>query len=472
MSVPRSFQQNLIDRVWEALQRDLFHFEWNFDDQVYETPDVKVLLTGIHLELNSRLQKPAVDTGGDSVILQSRDLEATLTINSVSIDQWIEREIGGVIGRFRVQARCQGVSLRMLPGKALFEMRLSPVFEGGRVRARVDDISLTWAQDGWSVSALNCTGAAGFDDIIRAEILKQVADSTLVNKYKAAMIEYVQNYVSRQSFDFSHSKSLDNIRPDIHASIRITRFEGQQENALLRGVIRIVFDRSSEKDVSLDLTGKSLGSISQTALRLPEQLVPVIAKRAFPAKSWSKRVSSREIPGFSTLMQSRLAQFFVWRELIRFSKSAEFLFDVTNAKALTLSGADLSYKVTNTLNAKMYAPRDGKYVPFMDFIIPVSSDLDVTLADGKLTAKFSNVEIDLKHRWDPTYIERYHPYRTFARDKILESVRDGIRKGTQFSFELPEIPLSDSVQLKVEKVVPQPGSKDLIFYLQADLEAS
>lgn len=472
MAVPRSFQQSLIDRLWDSLQRDVFHFDWTFDDQTYETPDVTVLLKGIRLNLNSRLQKPAVDTGGDSVILQSRGLEATLSIDSVSIDQWIEREVGGVIGRFRIQARCEGVSLRMLPGKALFEMRLRPVFEGGRVRAKVEDISLNWLKDGWSVNALNCTGAAGFENIIREEILKQVSDSAMVNKYKDAMIEYVQDYVSRQSFDFSGSRSLGDIRPDIHASLRVTNFEGQRENALLRGTIRIVFDKSDEADVDLSLTGKSLGGISQAALRVPEDIVPAISRRAFGAGSWMKRISSKDIPGFSVLTKSRFVEFFVWRELIRYPRSAEFLFDVTNAKPLTLSGQDLKYKVKNTLTSQMYAPRDGKYVPFMDFTIPVSTDLGVTIADGKVTAKFTNVEIDLKYAWDPEYLEKYHPYKTFAKDKILENVRSGIRKGTQFSFTLPEIPVSSDLKLRIQKVLPHPSSRDLIIYLLDELEAS
>lgn len=468
MSVPRTFQQDLIEKVWDGLQKEVFHMDWTFADQTYESGEMKVLLTGLKLDLSSRLQKPAVDSGGDSVVLQSREMEAAFHIGAVSIDQWVERDIGGIIGRFRIQARCENVHLRMQPGKAVFALKLSPVFASGKVSARVDDMELAWAADGWSVNEMSCTGAAGFEDVIRDEILKLTGDSSFMNNYKTAMMAYIQNLVSERSFDFSQPRVLAGLRPDIHASFQVTDFVGQEDGLFLRGRVRVVFDKGSSRDrVFLKLTGQGLSAGSQAGplIRVPEDFVTALATRGFEPGSWLKRMSSKDIPGFSSLMQSRFSQFFVWRELMRYPKSSRFIFDVVSSQKLSITGKDLRYKIKTSLSAQMYAPRGGNHVPFMDFGIPLTSDVGFSIQDGKVTAKFSKADLDLKATWEPSYVEKYRPYRTFSKDTIVKKIKAGI-EGGQMSWLLPEIPLSENLLLKIVKAVPAKDSADLIIYLR------
>ena len=162
MLLPRSFQQDLIEKEWDTLQKQEFKLNWALPDQTFDTPDVKVFMTGLKLDLNTRLQKPNIGGSGETVLLESRGLESNLFIQSVAIDQYIERDIGGVIGRFRVQAKCEGVNLHLKPGKATLTMQLSRVFDGAILRAQVDDANLTWTPDAWEITAMKCSGAEGF----------------------------------------------------------------------------------------------------------------------------------------------------------------------------------------------------------------------------------------------------------------------------------------------------------------------
>lgn len=466
--LPRQFQQNLIDQYWESLQKEEFKFSWNIPDQSYEAPDVNVDLAGLRLDISSRLEKPAIAPGGDTVILQSRELMANFHLNSISIDQYIEREIGGVIGRFRIQAKCEDVNVSLKPGQGVFRMSLTPVFSGSLVSARVNSVDLSWTPDGWSVGELKCTGAQGFDDIIRSEIQKLVGDPSLVEKYKGTLLEYVQNYVQGRSIDIATTRTLTAIRPDIQTTLRITGLVGATVNTILRGTVRVEFSKTEEQDrVFLKLSDLDFAATVSTGavLRLPDEFLPSIAKEAFRAGTFIGRFSSKQLPGFETLMRSRIAQLLVWPELTKFSKSAEFLFDVRTTKDLSLKGKDLKYKVQTKLHAQMYAPKKGRYVRFMDFAIPLRSEVQLSVSDGKMSAKFGKVKLDLIHSWEDCYENKYCPYRRFAREKIGDRIEDSL-EGARPSFALPPIPVTDTLSLRVQRVESSPEKNDLYIYLK------
>jgi hypothetical protein len=250
--------------------------------------------------------------------------------------------------------------------------------------------------------------------------------------------------------------------------MRITDFTGSKENALAQGIYRVEFTKlKSQDDIYLKLSKQSFeGSASAGAMiRVPEEFVLAVVKQAFGASSWSKRTYSRQIPGFSALMRSRFAQFFVWPELIKFPKSTEFLFDIYSPKNIEVSGENLKYQVQASLQAQMHAPKQGKYIPFMDFSIPFSSQVQLSVAKGKVAAKFSGVALSLRESWAPSYVEKYHPTRAFARTKINKRIR-AAAEGAATSYTLPRIPLTDELSLQVQKVQKAAQGTDLVFYLK------
>lgn len=470
MLLPRSFQQDLIEQEWSAIQKEEFKFSWMLPDQTFDTPDVKVLLNGIKLDLRTRLQKPAINPGGETLLLESRGLEANLLIQSVAIDQWIEREVGGVIGRFRIQARCEGVQLHMRPGKALLTMQLSPEFDGPLLRAHVDDANLTWTPDAWEITSLNCTGAQGFDDVVRAEISKRTGDASIVTNEKSTLMQYVRDYVSAHFLDLSTPRNLVVARPDIQVSMRVTNFSGTEKNAVVRGFLRVEFTQLRTGDqINLQLGNGSVGSSSSPVLRVPEEFVLELAKQAYAGNTWVKKMYSNEFSGFQSLMKSRFTQFFVWRELTHYPKSAKFLFEIYSPKNISIAGKNLHYALKAPLFAKMSAPRDGEYVPFMNFSVPMTSDVNMSLTNGTFTAKFSDVKLGLQYAWEPSYVEKYHPAKTFAAEKIRERIQSSVQK-LSVDYKLPSIPVSDNISFVVQKAQTTKAG-DLLLYLQKPVKS-
>ncbi len=469
MILPQAFQQNLIEQEWQALQKNELKMSWHIPDQVYDAPDVKVHLSGLLLDLKTKLKNPGQSQGAESITLESKDLQAELNIQAVTIDQYIEKEVGGVIGRFRIQARCEGIRLHMDTGKGSFAMKLSPSFEGSLVRAHVNDVSLSWTPDAWSLGDMKCTGAQGFDDIIKAEVLKLTGDSSIVDQQKDILRQNVQDYVNKYSIDLAQSRNLTSTRPDIKVSMRIREFAATEKKALVvRGIIRAEFMKFKGSDnIYLKLSKQSSKDDSSTnaRLRIPEEFVLIMAKQAFGANSWLQRVYSSQLPGFSSLMQSRFSQFFIWCELMSFPKSAEFLFDTYSQKNIEVAGENLNYQVRASLRAEMYAPKNGRYIPFMNFRAPFSSQVQLSVKQGNVLAKFSAVSFDLQEQWEPLYIERYHPSQAFARNKINTRLEKAM-EGFATLYSLPRIPLTDKIFLQLEKVQKSTQTTDLVFYLK------
>jgi hypothetical protein len=353
----------------------------------------------------------------------------------------------------------------MIPGKAQLTMQLSPEFDGPLLRAHVDDANLTWAPDAWEIQSLNCTGAEGFDDIVRAEIYKRTGDASIVTSRKAELLQYARDYVSSHFIDLSTPRSLITARPDIEVSMRVTNFMGSEKNAVIRGIVRVEFTQLRTGDtVNLHLGNQAVGSSSNTLVRIPEEFVLAVAKQAYAGNTWVAKVYSDEIPGFQSLMKSRFTQFFVWRELMKYPKTARFLFEVYSPKNISVTGKNLNYEVKAPLFAKMYAPRGGEYVPFMNFSVPLTSDVKLSLKSGTVTANFTDVRIGLQEYWEPSYVEKYSPSRTFAAEKIRSRIESSVQNKS-LDYQLPSIPVSDDISLVVQRAEPT-KSGDLILYLQ------
>jgi len=334
------------------------------------------------------------------------------------------------------------------------------------VRARVGDANLSWTPDAWQITSLNCTGTQGFDDVIREEIGKRTGDASIVTSQKAILMQYVRDYVNSYSLDLSQPRDLVPVRPDILLSFRISNFTTSEKNLVVRGILRVEFTRNRGGDSStLRLSKASLGSSSSIIVRVPEDFVLAVAKQAYAGNSWSKKVYSDEVPGFQALMNSRLLQFIVWHELWSFPKTAKFLFEVYSPEDISITGQNLTYAVKATLFAKMYAPKNRQYVPFMNFTVPMRSQVKLSLENGIIAAKFTDVHLGLRPKWESSYVAEYSPSQTFAAEKIRQRIQDSVQGGT-LRYKLPSIPIFDETSLMVQKVQPNKRG-DLVLYLGA-----
>lgn len=472
--LPKSFQQNLIEQKWKSLASQKFSANWQFPDQVVEAPQsgqmIQVHLDGIQLALTTQLQKPALQNGGSQTLLElaSSDLQAQMTIAKISVNQTVEQTVGGITGRFDLKAECNNVVLNMKAGAGHFAVALKPAVASTQASAQVNDVTLSWQPDAWVAQSFTCTGAEGFADLVSQQIQKISADSaSFVNPRKDIIISYVKDYLGKFSIDLGVQRELISSRSDVKTSIIIDSFdESQSDKMVAKGRLTVDFTRLDSADViSLSLSSKdanyTLGS--SALIRLPGAFAKEVMAKAYAANTWVHRLTSAQLPGFSSLMNSRFSQFFVWPELLNYQKSAKFLFDVYSNKDPKISGSGLQYNVSLNLLTKMQAPNNGNYVPFMNFTIPFASKVSMSVSNSVVKAAFSNTDMTLKYQWDSSYVNKFGPSQRFGASTIQGRILSAI-EGQSTSVTLPAIPLTTGLSLKVNKAATLSNS-DLLLQL-------
>ncbi|WP_413582845.1 hypothetical protein [Bdellovibrio sp. HCB288] len=467
--LPKQFQQNLIEEKWKSLANQEFKANWQFPDQTVEAQNgVQVQLKGISVSLNTELEKPGLGSSETQVILKSKELAAQMTIASISVDQWVEQTVGGITGRFRLVAECPNVVLNMKSGAGSFSVSLNPEINSSKAGGVVQDFSLAWDKEAWSAAAFGCTGAAGFADIVNQQIAQISADSAaFVNPQRTLILSYLNGYVGKYSFDLAKPRQLVSSRSDVNISMIVDSFDdSNSEKALAKGRVIVEFTRAPQaetKKLQLSQEAVNYGTSGQAMIRLPGGFAKELLSRAYAANTWVHQFYSSQVSGLSSVMGSRFMQFFVWPELMDYPKSSKFLFNVYSNQDPVVSGSGLSYQMKVNLLSQMKAPKNGQYVPFMNFVVPFNSGLNLGISNSKASVKFSNTSLDLRYGWDSWYVKYYYPKTRFAASTIESKALSAIA-GKTISFQLPAIPLTDGVSLKINKATSLSNS-DLLLQL-------
>jgi hypothetical protein len=466
--IPSQFQQNLIAQKWKTLVSQQFNMNWQFPDQTVQSSEgIDVQLKGLNFSVNTQLQKPAVDNAKLELDLKSSNLQAVLNIDEISVDQTVDKTVNGITGHFHIQAQCNNVQLTLKKDQGLFEVIMAPAVGSTQIRTVVQDVNVSWNADSWDVGTLNCTGAQGFDDVVRAQVQAIASDSEkFITPQKDLLKQKVQDYLSSWQVDLSTAKQLVTSRSDIQTKFTIEDLKAEGDSgARLTGHVEITFLKSSSNaQTVLTLTAPmAMPSSSTTAqLHLPADFARAVAAQSFSANSWTQRYTSAQIPGFSSLMSSRFIQFFVWPELMEYPKSSTFIFDLYSTKDVKLTGSGMSYSVNAPLSAIMYAPQSNKYVSFMNFSIPLTTKMNISVSNSKATSSFSSSSVGLSASW----AKGYNPsYSRFSSSTIQSKIYSAI-EGQSYSFTLPSIPVADGISLLIDKALKS-SDGSLLFQLKS-----
>ncbi|KYG61332.1 hypothetical protein AZI85_09685 [Bdellovibrio bacteriovorus] len=467
LALPRQFQENLISKKWESLVNQEFQGNWQFPDQEITTQDVPVKIKNISLKVKTHLEKPSLQNQQTVLQLTSKNLEAQLTIGEVSVDHIVERVVGGIIGRFRIQASCKNVVMTMIPGKGSMSMAVAPSVGSTNAAALVQSVDVGWAPGSWSSTGIQCEGVEGFADLLKTEIDKIANDSvSFIQPKKDLIRKYVQDYLQDIKLDFSSPRQLIVSRPDISVLMKVDEYKDQGEaGALIKGHLQIDFLNTKDSEVkNLVLTpGTAPMSSGEAQIILPKDFIKEVLLKAYSANAWLHKITSDKLPGFGSLMSSRFMQFFVWPALRDYSKSTKFLFDVYSNKDMEIQGGGLQYQAKANFYARMQAPRSGQYVPFVNWSVPFNSKINLKVENGKASATLVNPSLGMTPYYDASYVAKYSPNRRILYGTIRDKIISGIW-GQTMTMEIPKIPLMEGVSLKVKKVLA-PNNQDITLQL-------
>jgi hypothetical protein len=285
------------------------------------------------------------------------------------------------------------------------------------------------------------------------------------------ILAVIKNAFLKYKFPLPKDQKWLESRSDIKFSMSIDQYVENSEGLIGKGRLILEFLNSKSNDVKkLSLSGELGQAISSeqqnlnmALIRLPELFIQEVFLKAYEENTWLHRVSSKKISGLNSLMNSRFMQFFNWRELMKYPKSSEFYLDLYSNQNPFIKGQGLQFQVQEDLLTKMYAPRAGAYIPFMNFETPLSMNINIAAQQGFLLVHFKKPIMKFKYSWDINYLKKYRPSTYFNSEVMKESIVNSL-SSTNYKFRLPTIPLMEGTFLKVHKI-EAPNRKDIFLNL-------
>ena len=375
--------------------------------------EAPVQVTGIEAAFVYKMRSASkyVFLGAEQAIV-SEEVSARVAVKRVSLDAVIERVVGGVVVRARVQAECNDIVLDLPKGEATLMGSLrTGVDEQGLPTISVPWFDVTWRRESWKATIGSCTGASGFGPRVVEKIKDYLKDT---EKFKKDMRVKLDAKLAQQQIDMRKSflkpKAVTVDIPGVSATLRpmwISEIKGGRFQ--VRGEIDFLFKHDTVVDVKV-VKGAQV-SMTETGfvLGVPDQLPPALVDMGWRTGKAIVKKKASEVPPFRNVQASPFKMGFVWPEINNYTTDTEFLFAFSTGKLPGLSVPEaavggLAGTFDTELTVGVSAPIGAAYEKMSDFRTPVHGTYSAVIAGSELKLSLTSApEYTLSHQWDGTY---------------------------------------------------------------------
>lgn len=169
--------------------------------------DPSVELNQIQLQIQAPQHTVVADE--DGVYFQSFGHAFRVELGSIGIHQTIQKNVGGVILNLRVDTSCDGVSVQIVDESSIISGHLSVVQSGEYLGLKLTQSQVEFTNPQFSFSSLKCTGADGFDDVIRSTIQSTLQDPKFLSQFvQSNIISNLEQTLNKMSYKWSDPQSL------------------------------------------------------------------------------------------------------------------------------------------------------------------------------------------------------------------------------------------------------------------------
>jgi len=406
------------------------------DIQVHDPAEVSI--TGLQVSLDYSFPKPVQTDDPRVWLVQADRLAASLRIQKVVADKTVTQQIGGIDITVRLHGECSNVELTLPAGAAQAQATVKASLLGDHIQFDLQDFSATWEPGSWTVVSMDCSGPDGFGAIIADEALTRLRSiapflGQIEDQLKARLSTLSATPLA-SLFPNPPAKSTDLYQVDFEVQ---SAFDLNSGSVMIGGIAHFVFPTLNAGGVPATaiplasgspLSPPADGSGDQSSLLLPYRTTQLLLLVGQALGELQADFSTQDIPAFSSFMNNRIAQFFVWRDLLYFGTKAVFKMRALvsggayfwNPEQAATNDGTLSGILQAPLTLQVYAPKDGAYVHYLDFTTSLSQMGSLQLKGGVLSLHTTDPNISLGSTWNPDYVKRYHPDQTIHAGEIAK----------------------------------------------------
>ncbi|MCB0384078.1 MAG: hypothetical protein KDD43_01700 [Bdellovibrionales bacterium] len=399
--------------------------------------------------------------------------EMTFSIGKVETSQIIERVINGVRVRVHLQGACEGISARLIDDKVQAELRLSRSVQPSRLNWNLEDLFVTNQNWRFDLSIEKCQAPQGYDEVLKEEIYRYLGQTNL---WQGTIETLIQEKVDQWSLQVSNQLMMAapiNLGFQNFKMIMAPQVldENPRGDLVIRGKIFGYFPHSQAKakrlNVEFDQGDGGLDGTEGTVIAIPPNFISALLEAFSANGELYQSVKFQEVEGLRDLMRSRWYQFFLWPDLLNFSKKTNFVLQFYGRRTprvsnLTSVDGTLMGTFYWPVAANMYLPWKGNYAPYMNFQTEFRAMPKMKVMKDGIHVSFPHPSMTLDYQWDAKYMTQFSPWTYFAYKSIGSRIKDAIEE-VDWLLPLPEIKVKDNLVLKAKSFQHKPHSVQIIF---------
>ncbi|MDX9732239.1 MAG: hypothetical protein RBT63_10745 [Bdellovibrionales bacterium] len=368
--------------------------------------------------------------------------EVQVSVKRIAIHTVIQSRVGGVNARIRIDADCDGATIRWSRENLSFFTRAKILTSGSYPSVDFSQLALP-AFVSQPEMSLSCRGPLGIESVIRQYAWQALQERWVQDSFRQEIEEKLEAAVAERFAPGAEAISLVSVGGTA-LSIVPGEYVRQAHGGrhVLKAQLKVALDRPisvahapsvSYEALAANALSDFTSSSGLTVSAQSKDLQTLLQAWFAPSGVWSDWVEARSIDGFRDLMDSRFSQFFAFPDLMRYSKNAPFWFHLqtTDYASLSCSGSSTksqSASVQLPLGAWMFlkTPEQAMGLKQMVFFrFPTS--LNIGLPEkGKRAIAATLRSLKLSARFDARYVATESPDTSISTSSIEEGMIEAV----------------------------------------------
>lgn len=393
---------------------------------------------------------PKSSTNGSVIAFEADNSVLKVTIEKIAVDQIIERVINGATVRIHLVADCG--PLTFAQPKASVASLFDISWTTGSPEALLKTSDLQWAQNSWAIPEFNCNGPGGLAEILKEEISARLKNA---DDFKP----YLSEFLNREVHSLIKS-TLDKVREPLTVTTSSSKqtFKVGMLYHLPQGVVADLTVSDSSKAEALPPSAvpsaEVLNSLPTTtpSFLAKKDLLEQIIRAELRAQADAVKKDLQTVPSFHELMQSRMKQYFGWKDLTNYPKNNPFPLTLFKPKfeGLTLTSAN-KLKTTFDLNGVVQSYRKNRWWDWLVITGKTSAEVGVKVSNGRVTYNTTLTPVNTSIKYGPEYTKEFDKDSSPPQDKIIGAVT-GQQPKLSGSYKFPLIELAQTGTYKLSSI--------------------
>lgn len=423
----------------------------------FQTQGVPLRIENIMLDYKAQLAP--VTSHDNETFFNAENLLLKLHINAFSVEKDITQMVNGMLATVHLKADCQPFSLTQ--NQAVLKTQWKWITQNTNVKGELESFDLSWPIESWKIDPIICTGPKGFADIVADEIKTTLSKNEDINKLMRPLFEKTMN--EKIESTLVGLRGLKTLPINLTKKNLDVQLSGV-ETVSGKGIHLKAFVRSSLQDTS-PMTQSDVTTLLEETPELLQAVgdhpVLIIGQQSLTdliqdmSVGESVKTNMNQVAGFQSLLQSRFKQFFAWRDLRNYPKSARFDLISETTKPLSIKFTTKEkLNVIGYVDSGVYANRAGQNWRSVEIKTSFSGTAQFSIQSGVLGLTFTGQKVNSTSRFAPAYAQRFDPPKKVSIKYLDQALQQSpYFKGMKWA--LPELTISSDLKVKAMKITRQ-----------------